>query len=221
MSDGGVWDFAKDLLSRVSAPTVWLTRRTNRQRLRGARVEAVSVLIRTGSMPSMLLVKSVYEDCWMFPQEGVNLGESLLSASVRGLDEECGLTISGQGSSLIDGVHRRDIRYVGILDLPPDRWGERSVASNANDGPLSQVTLKRKAYWAIFYLVDEATSLTVQPNMVEVVDAAWIPLDEIPMKLRNNREAKRVLLMLIARRGVQHLRGARVAKHWSTLGPTV
>ena len=134
----------KEVLHWFAVPALWLTSRTNRQRLGGARVEAVVVLMRKTPQTSVLLVRSVYDKCWMFPQEGVLLKEQLLAAADRGLGEECGLNIIDSNGKLKPKLHVRDVRYVGSLELPKERWGERAVAGNVGDGPMSQDSVEKE-----------------------------------------------------------------------------
>ena len=172
--------------------------------------------MRKTPQTSVLLVRSVYDKCWMFPQEGVLLKEQLLAAADRGLGEECGLNLIDSNGKLKPKLHVRDVRYVGSLELPKERWGERAVAGNVGDGPMSQIVLKKKAYWAVFVLSEELGS-TPMPNEVEVDIAKWCTLNEAAELIRSNRPGKQALLMRVLRIGVQHLVGVRASKDWQTI----
>jgi ADP-ribose pyrophosphatase YjhB (NUDIX family) len=205
----------KEILFWFAVPALWLTSRTNRQRLGGARVEAIVVLMRK-TPQTVLLVRSVYDKCWMFPQEGVLLKEDLLAAADRGLREECGLELLNTDGKLKPKLHVRDLRYIGSLELPKERWGERAVAGNVGDGPMSQIVLKKKAYWAVFVLLEEPGPIPL-PNEVEVDIAKWCTLNEAAELVRSNRPGKQALLMRILRIGMQHLVGARASSNWQTI----
>jgi ADP-ribose pyrophosphatase YjhB (NUDIX family) len=208
------YSLVKDISSFLSAPGLWLTSRANRQRLRGARVEIMAVVLCKHPEPSVFLVRSVYDACWMPPQEGVNLKESLLDALARGLWEECAVKLlDGEGKCRSE-FYIRDIRYEGTLELPFERWGERGVAGNVGDGPFSHVFLKRKAYWSAFIIVDEQENLQSRPNLREIDSANWVSFSEVGALIESNREEKRELITNVLRRGLQHLIGARQSYLW-------
>jgi ADP-ribose pyrophosphatase YjhB (NUDIX family) len=193
---------------------LWLSGRANRRRLAGARVEIVGLLMVRQPAPSILLAKSVYDGCWMPPQEGVNFRESFLSALARGLAEECSLELLDPDGRVRHDVTLRDISYLGTLKLPPERCGERSIAGNVGDSPLSQIRMTKKAYWGAFLLADGREALTVRPNRREITELCWMTFDQAAVAVRGNRPEKRAFLLTALRRGLQHVSGALVASQW-------
>jgi ADP-ribose pyrophosphatase YjhB (NUDIX family) len=201
-------------LAWLRAPFLWLSSATNRQRLAGARVEVIALVLTRTPEPSVLMVRSHYNGCWMPPQEGVELGESLPDALARGLLEECGIDILRPGGGYRRGFYVRDIRFLATLDLPPDRWQERPIAGNAGDSLFSRITMRKKAYWTASVIVPSRTAVHPVANATEVDDAAWMSLDRALAAVQTNRPAKADLLEGALRRGVQHLLGSEAALAW-------
>lgn len=204
----------KDTLRWVGVPLVWLSGRMNRQRLSGARVEIVVMLLARRPEPSVLMVRSVFDDFWMPPQEGVDLRESLLHALARGLREECRVDVLDGAGQLSRDFYLRNISYLDTLLLPADRRGERSVAGNVGDTVFSQITMTKKAYWVGYLVTQDRSRVHPTPNQREVLEARWMTFDEAAAAVGQNRQDKADLLMLALRTGLQHLSGARTADEW-------
>jgi len=160
------------------------------------------------------MVKSQYQNCWMPPQEGVNLGESFSHALERGLMEECDIEIRTADGGYHRGVYLRDIKYLATLDLPPERHGSRSIAGNVEDSLFSHITMKKKAYWTATVLAPSTDLFQPVPNLNEVADARWVPLDEAWAAIKSNRPEKTLLLEKAIYRGVQALYGVEDAELW-------
>jgi ADP-ribose pyrophosphatase YjhB (NUDIX family) len=201
----------RELLQWARAPLLWLSGRANRKRLGGARVEIIGMVMCARTTPSVLIARSVYDDCWMPPQEGVNIGESFFGALARGLSEECDVSIMHRDGQLKSDFYLRDIEYVDTLWLPPERWGERAVAGNVGDTLFSHVVLRKKAYWAAYLVVDDMRVVRGRANLREVADVAWMTVDEAYTKIQGNRDEKALLLVRCLQKGMQHLVGARAA----------
>jgi hypothetical protein len=86
---------------------------------------------------SILLGQSPYHDMWTPPQE------SFPQALRRCLEVECGLQLPEKEEDFARRFYLRSIRYVGTLELPKDRHGERPVADNALGTPLEHIVLRR------------------------------------------------------------------------------
>jgi ADP-ribose pyrophosphatase YjhB (NUDIX family) len=198
----------------LSVPLLWLSGRTNRKRLAGARVEVIGFLMVRTPEPAILLAKSVYDGYWMPPQEGVNFRESLLGALARGFAEECSLQLLDPAGKVRSDVTLRDISYLGTLRLPPERWGERSIAGNVGDSPLSHIRMTKKAYWGAFIIAHDREALECHPNMREITELCWMTFDQAAVAVRHNRPEKGALLLAGLRRAMQHVSGARVANEW-------
>jgi hypothetical protein len=205
----------KDLLKWSSAPLLWLSSRPNRKRLGGARVEIIGMVMCAQPAPQILMVKSVYDNCWMPPQEGVNLREPLVDALARGLSEECNFSINESDGTLKSDYYLRDVEYVDTLWLPPERWGERAVAGNVVDTPFSHIVLRKKAYWVAYLIVGDVRVVRTRPNLREVVDVVWMSADEAATAMQANRDDKAALLARCLQKGMQHLLGAEPAWDWA------
>lgn len=197
------------VLRKFAVPLVWVSSRTNRMRLAGARVEIVPLVMSRKPEPCILLVQSHYENAWMPPQEGVNFGETLAAALMRGLWEECGLQVADENGLLLPTIYIRHIEYIDTLVLPRERWGERSVAGNVEDSFFSHIKMKKKAYWAAYVIVADSVTHSPTPNLNEIVEARWVPLDDVPGLLASNRPEKRAMLMDIIHRGIHQLVGSQ------------
>src|SRR5438874_2729162 len=107
---------------------LWLSNKPNRLRLRGARIEVIAMLLCRNPSPSILLGQSPYHNMWMPPQEGVRVKETFEEALIRCLETECGLMLPKDRTDLSRLLHIRTIRFLGTVDLPKERQGERPVA---------------------------------------------------------------------------------------------
>jgi len=198
----------------LKTPAVWLSSASNRQRLKGARVEVVILVLTRQPEASILMVLSQFGNCWMPPQEGVDLHEKLADAMVRGLREECGVEIADARGRYHRKFYIRDVRYLGTLDLPPERWEERSIAGNVGDSMFSHIKMRKKAYWSASITIPSRQAINPVPNISEVQELRWMTLDEARTAIQSNRPEKADLLEGALRRGVQHLLGAEAAASW-------
>lgn len=164
-------------LKIVGKPLMWLMSKPNRLRLRGCRIEVVAFIISRND-DSILLGQSPYHNMWMPPQEGVNMNEGFKDALDRCLRVECGLDLPTDPVARDRLLHLRSIKYLGTLELPSERQGERLVAEDAVGTPVEHVTLKCKAYWKAVLLVTSSADLNPQPDGTELVALRWFPLDE-------------------------------------------
>jgi hypothetical protein len=205
-------DVILNVLMWLRVPIVWISSAANRQRLRGARVEIVALLLTRSPEPSILMAKSVYDDCWMPMQEGVNFREPFRYALARGMREEYDINIEEADGQLREDVYLRDIQYLGTLDLPRERWGERSVAGNVEDTVFSQITMRRKAYWTAALLVPSQASVVPRPNTNEIAAAQWMSLQDAYEAIKSNRPEKASLLGRALDRSAQHLLGAEAGR---------
>jgi ADP-ribose pyrophosphatase YjhB (NUDIX family) len=145
---------------------------------------------------SILLAQSPYHGMWMPPQEGVRLSESFPEALRRCLEVECGLDLPGDPKSLARYFHVRSYRFMGVLELPPERHGERLVADDAVGTALESVTLKRKAYWMATVVVGSPSDIAPEPDGKEIVNLRWFPFrDASEVISTTNHEPKAALLV--------------------------
>lgn len=177
----------------VRLAALWLTSPLNRQRIRGARVQVCVFAIAHHPEPSILMVRSVYGD-WMPPQEGVMLDESVESAAWRCLEEEVGISVDDPGRRRNLAAFRNK-HFLKRLSLPEDRRGERPIADNVDEGPLSLIQMKSKAYWAAILVFGSQYEVGAAANHREVSAAEWCTLDEARKRIAGSvREEKAAIL---------------------------
>ena len=173
----------------------WISSQPNRFRIRGSRIEVISLILTRIPEPSVLLGQSPYQEIWMPPQEGVHLKESFVSALRRCLSDECCLQVPEETETIGPIFHLRSIRFVGVLPLPDERKGERPVADDIVGTPLEKITLKSKAYWLATILVKDRDSISPKADGRELIDIKWFTLDSA-LKIINetNHHVKAALL---------------------------
>lgn len=174
---------------------LWLSGGANRARVRGARVQIVCLLLADRPQPSILLVRSRYGD-WMPPQEGVRMKETFDAAFWRCLDEELAIVVADSERRRL--LAQRGARTLGTLRLPRARHGERPVADDVEDGPLSHVTMRRKKYWSMCALVHDQARLTPAPRGTEITDAEWLTLPEAESRIRDTVRPEKARLLMDA-----------------------
>jgi GAF domain-containing protein len=155
---------------------LWCSSSMNRQRVSGARVQACLFAVTNNPEPSILMVRSVFDE-WSVPQEGVMIGETVSEAAWRGLEEELGVRVDDAGGER-QLATQRDLRYLGRVGLPPERHGERPIADNVGDGPLSLITMRAKAYWGVFLIFRSQLDVVATPNEREVDAAEWCSVSD-------------------------------------------
>lgn len=171
----------------------FLSSHLNRLRLRGARVEVIAYIVARSPKPSILLVQSVYGSTIMPPQEGVLLSEDCQSAFYRCLHEELGIDLPPNHRRLL---HVRTIKYLGTLDLPQSRRGERLVADDADCTPFAAIKLTKKAYFAVIGIVRDVADLSLDPNGVEIVAADWYDFNEARQVVQDTNRPEKATVIL-------------------------
>jgi hypothetical protein len=188
---------------------LWFGSQANRLRLKGARVEVIAMLISRNPTPAILLGQSPYYDMWMPPQEGVLLHETFPDALHRCLRDECGVAVPDDETNRRRMFYTRSFRYVGTLDLPTERFGERPVADDAIGTPLEKVKLKRKAYWLATVLVRTPSDLQVQADGIELLKLEWFaPSDARRLIEETNHPPKAALLLSCIDAALKDVQGA-------------
>src|SRR2546423_9434183 len=96
-----------------------------------------------------------------------------------------------------------------MVKLPRERWGERLVADDAADTPLSSIKLRRKAYWAAVAMVKDTSDIVPKPDGREIVNIDWFTFDEARELIESTNRNEKVAVLL---KGLQicrkHLKGA-------------
>jgi ADP-ribose pyrophosphatase YjhB (NUDIX family) len=204
----------EEITSLAKAPITWLSSTMNRQRLRGARIEVVILLIARRPQPRILFVQSYYNDCWMPPQEGVELKEGLRDALARGLAEECGIDMRHEDGSYNQDFYVRQITFLKTLDLPPERIDERQIAADVEDTPFHAITMKKKAYWLGIVLIESAEQVLPKPALNEIKAIEWLSFESAAEKIiATNRPEKAELLSAALAQGMRHLDAREFAAH--------
>jgi hypothetical protein len=140
--------------------------------------------------------QSSYHDMWMPPQEGVKLSESPVEAVHRCLEVECGIDLPSDSRELARYMHIRSCRFMGVVELPPDRHGERPVADDAVGTVLETVTLKRKAYWMATILLRDRSDIAPVADGRELVDVQWFTFDEAADVIWRTNHAEKANLLI-------------------------
>lgn len=198
----------KNLVGKAQTALTWLSSPANRLRLRGARIEVIAFVIARQPVSSVLLVESAWDGAWMPPQEGVRLKESFEEAFYRCVQDECGIKVPTDPSERARLFYVRSIQYLNVLDLPRERWGERLVADDAVDTPLSHITLRKKAYWAAIAITTNTSDFLPKPDGREILNVQWLDFERArEIILATNREEKATLLLKGTELCQRHLKG--------------
>lgn len=197
----------------VRLAVIWCSSGMNRQRVSGARVQACVFAATNNPEPSILMVRSVFDE-WSVPQEGVMIGESVPAAAWRGLDEEVGIRVDDPGGER-QLATQRDLRYLGRVSLPPERHGERPTADNVGDGPLSLITMRAKAYWGVFLTLRSQRDVVATPNGREVDAVEWCSFEDALERISGTvREEKAELINNGIAIAASHLPERRLPDRW-------
>lgn len=182
-------------IEAIQRTLLWLSGGANRARARGSRVQVICLVLADQPEPSILLVRSRY-GAWMPPQEGVRTDETFETAFWRCLDEELAVVIDPQDRRR--HLSLRGPRKLGALALPPERHGERPVADDVYDGPLSNIRLRRKVYWTLSGLVFEQARIAPRPRGTEVLEAEWFVIPDAQRCIRRTNDVAKTCLLLKA-----------------------
>jgi hypothetical protein len=187
--------FNKALLDLGHKIILWLSSKQNRMRLQGARIEVAAFIISRKPDHSILLGQSPYHEMWMPPQEGVRLSERLEDALYKCLRIECGLNLPKDPIDLKRLLYLRSIKYLGTLDLPPVRWGERPVADDVTGTPLESIQLKRKAYWKATLLLANQSDINPKADGKELIRLKWFTFEEARLAILETNHANKAELL--------------------------
>jgi putative (di)nucleoside polyphosphate hydrolase len=169
--------FGLQIPKSIRVASLWLSSPLNRQRLRGARAQVCVFAIAHHPEPSILMVRSMFGDDWMPPQEGIMLEESVEEAAWRCLDEEVEICVDDP-SRRRNVATLRNTHFLGRLALPEERHGERPIADDIGDGPLGVIPMKAKAYWAAILVFRSQYDVSAAANRREVDAVEWCSFEE-------------------------------------------
>lgn len=183
------------LIELGSSIAPWFFDRTKRYRMRGARIQVIAFVVCREPEHAVLLGQSPYHGIWMPPQEGVDIKEGLKDALLRCLEVECGLDLPSEERTLKRTFHCRGFRYVGSIDLPRGRRGERPVADDAVGTALEGVVLKRKAYWMATVIIGSRDAITPKADGKELLDLRWFPLSHARQAILETNHPEKASLL--------------------------
>ena len=153
--------------------------RRMRDRLIGYR-PVVMCLIQATDIDKFLFVRPTAKPhAWMVPQEGIEPGESVEVAALRGIEAELGV--------FEDKVHFRRSKRLGRKQIPEQK-GERDIE-------YSLTSMRGKAYYGA--LIKMPTSTTIILNQAELSEQQWLTLDQIRERLSTNSDRKQELIRLM------------------------
>jgi GAF domain-containing protein len=189
------FQFSLQIPKPIRVAGLWLSSPINRQRLRGARAQVCVFAIAHHPEPSILMVNSMFGDKnWMPPQEGIMLEESVEEAAWRCLDEEVEICVDDP-SRRRNVATLRNTHFLGRLALPEDRHGERPIADDIGEGPLSVIPMKAKAYWAAILVFRSQYDVSAAANRREVDAVEWCSFEDARHRIDGTvRKEKAVLL---------------------------
>ena len=147
--------------------------RPMRCRVLGMRPVVICLIQSTENSDTFLFVNpSEKPAALMPPQEGIEPGESIEEAVVRGLETELGVVESQ--------MHFRRSAWIGSKPIPEQK-GERDVA-------YSLVKMRGKAYYAALVKISETA--VPQPNSAEIAGWRWVSAAEVTEALESNSVRK-------------------------------
>lgn len=181
-------------------------------RMSGARIEVIALIVCRKPGASVLLGKSPYHNMWMPPQEGVHLNEKFEDALFRCLQVECGLNLPTDRIEIERVMHLRSIRYIGTIDLPPQRHNERPIASDAVGTPFETIKMNKKAYWAATIILANKNDISPKVDGRELLDIKWYSFDDAESVIqKTNHHEKAKLLVGILKACLNDLSGAPIS----------
>lgn len=150
--------------------------RRMRDRLMGFRPVVMCLIQATDADTFLFVCPTSKPHAWMLPQEGIEPGESVEVAAIRGLEAELGLSE--------EKVHYRRSAWLGRKAIPEQK-GERDIQH-------SLLGMRGKSYYGA--LIKMPTSNAVILNQAELCKHEWITLDQIRERLPTNSQRKQELI---------------------------
>ncbi|WP_437186738.1 NUDIX hydrolase [Planctomicrobium sp. SH668] len=153
--------------------------RRMRDRVMGFRPVVMCLIEATDADKFLLVCPSSKPQAWMFLQEGIEPGESVEVAALRGLNAELGLAE--------EKVHYRRSTWIGRKVIPEQK-GERDIQH-------SILGMRGKSYYGA--LIKLPISTPVILNHAELFNHEWLTIDQIRDRLQTNSHRKQELIRLI------------------------
>ena len=148
----------------------------------GYRPEVICVVqaINADDRDFLIIRPALNPSIWIFPQEGIEIDESISQAVTRCLNVELGIHESN--------MQFRRSTWLGRKRLPPDRHGERDLRYSLTK-LFTRKDMIGKAYFAAQVYVPRDIKITI--NKAEVVDYRWVNESELRNLLAILPEDKR------------------------------
>lgn len=150
--------------------------RRMRQRMLGYRPVVMSLIQATDTDQWLFIRPAAKAHAWMPPQEGIEPGESVEQAAIRGIESELGVSESQ--------VHFRRSQWLGSKRIP-EQTGERDIE-------YSLVKMRGKAYYGALVKMSQSTSINL--NNAELAGFEWLTVEQVRERLETNSERKQELI---------------------------
>ncbi len=108
---------------------------------------------------------------WLFPQEGIEEGETIIETLKRGLQEELSL----QSSQYASGLHDKLVFHYETLNAPSSRKDKRGYSAG-------------KAYFFVPVWLHEQANII--PKEDEILNPTWFDIVSLQEKLKHDRPEK-------------------------------
>ncbi len=159
---------------KVAAQVVY--DRRMRDRVVGYRPVVMCLIQATESDKFLFVSPTSKPHAWMLLQEGIEPGESVEAAALRGLKAELGLAE--------ERVHYRRSTWLGRKTIPEQK-GERDIQ-------YSLIAMRGKSYYGA--LIKMPMSAPVVLNQAELTNHEWLTIDQIRERLPTNSQRKQELI---------------------------
>lgn len=153
--------------------------RRMRDRMMGYRPVVMCLIQATDADSFLLTCPTAKPEAWMLPQEGIEPGESVEAAAIRGLRAEVGVAE--------EELHFRRSVWLGRKAIPEQK-GERDI-------PYSLLGMRGKSYYGA--LIKMPTSIEVKLNQAELCKHEWLTLAQISDRLHTNSSRKQQLIRAV------------------------
>ncbi len=165
---------------KIVARTVY--DRRMRDRVIGFRPVVMCLIQATDADKFLFVCPTAKPQAWMLPQEGIEPGESVEAAAIRGLEAELG--------QAEEKVHYRRSTWLG-RKIIPEQKGERDIQ-------YSLLGMRGKSYYGA--LIKMPTANLVVLNQAELCNHEWLTLDQIRERLPTNSQRKQELIRTVFKR---------------------
>ncbi len=129
----------------------------------------VGIVVFRRDLKVLMCARADQENAWQFPQGGIEEDEEIITAGLRELREETGIT-----SVRMMLQFPRLLRY----KYPPE-----VVSSNKNSGFPAYIGQEQAWLLMYFYGKDDEINFETNPDEIEFKDYRWVDIDEAPLRV--------------------------------------